>query len=162
MKNRDESIEDLYAKAQMSYQDGQQTIPFDSLQLAYLVTDSSWGKELPETLKEKFNRDIINSKGKIKTEDLWGLYSMYRRDLRLGNLDSKNGELEVCEAWLNLSADLLRDGYVVSFLAAMSRVITIIEISQSKKGFLRNRLSPQIRETTIKSENEQQKKGITG
>lgn len=121
------------------------SLPVNELDLTFMTTQPAWGREAPAELQnkliklvgEEYKRD--DGRLVIDAEPMWGLLAMYTRDLRLGNLAVWNGELDVCNFWLNLSGDLLRDGYVESFFSALSRVITMLELSQSKGGFLRRR-----------------------
>jgi hypothetical protein len=130
-----------------------------------IVTDPQWGKEVaPELLdKLKYYYQGQDSTGNkvITTEDLWGLLSFYTRDVRLSNLDRYNNEFGYCQYYLDLAGDCLRAGYIRSFLASLSRVITVLELAQSKGGFLRRR------QGTVTSENlnenkEPVKRGLFG
>jgi len=121
------------------------TLPLNELDLTFMTTEPAWGKEIPEELNYRLSRPIgkayedDSGKTVIDTEPLWGLLAMYTRDLRLGNLSAWNGEIEVCNFWLVMAGDLLRDELIEAFFSAMSRVISMLEISQSKNGFLRKR-----------------------
>lgn len=91
-----------------------------------------------------------DEKGNPVVEDkgsLWGILGYYTRDIRLGNLDKFAGEYNYVKYYLDLAGDLLQADLIKSFLIALSRAATVIEISQSKGGFLRRRMN------TMTSEN---------
>lgn len=72
-------------------------------------------------------------------ENMWAMMSFYTRDLRLANLTDP--ELNYCVHYLNLAGDFLKMGFRRAFLIALSRVATMVELSQSRKGFLRKRIN---------------------
>jgi hypothetical protein len=80
---------------------------------------------------------LIDENGQpiVNRESMWEKLNFYTRDMRLGNLD-KN-EMEYCQWYLDFCSDCLQDNMVQSFVVSLSRAATIIELSQSKKGFLR-------------------------
>lgn len=122
------------------------TIPVSELDFQYRMADPAWGKgEVPAELRDKlaYVTRTINEDGSTSydTESLWGLLGFYTRDMRLANLSSWNNEFEYCQYYLDLAGDLLREGHIESFLTALSRVITVLELSQSKTGFLRKILN---------------------
>jgi hypothetical protein len=57
--------------------------------------------------------------------------------MRLANL-SKD-ELRYCQHFIDLAGDLLQDGKRTAFVIGLSRAVTVLELSQSKGGFLRKR-----------------------
>ena len=119
-------------------------LPQSELDLNLMLTNTMWGNpELSETIKQKLNkgRIIKDEQGNayVDKQDLWGLLGFYSRDLRLANLSSFNGELEYCKYHLNLANDFLHCDFVEPFLICLSRVATVLELSQSKGGFLRRR-----------------------
>jgi hypothetical protein len=133
------------------------------LDLQLYVTDSQWGRsdinrELKEKISKQFGywqpkfdeqgRPIIDvASGKqvqeliVTEENLWSLLGFYTRDLRLGNLDRFGGETFYCQYYLDLANDYLQAGYVEPFLICLSRVATVLELSQSRGGFLRRRMN---------------------
>jgi len=139
-------------------------IPENALDFNMQMLDSLWGKEnkinpeLAKKLKQsRFYKEVETGKTKVDVEDLWSLLGTYTRDLRLGNLDKE--EIILCEYYLNLAGDLLKEGYINSFVVALSRVASRVELSQSKYGFLRRRpntLETSKTETTL----EPKKKGL--
>jgi len=145
------------ATAQEEYR---RTTPQNELDLAMLTTDAVWGKpEVSPELKKKLGK---YSKVQVKDEEtgqiqeayslesMWGLLSFYTRDMRLANLSPV--QLEYCAHYLNLAGDLLQEQLTRPFIIALSRAATVLELSQSKGGFLRKRL------TTITSESYKEEK----
>lgn len=130
----------------MMVDDSFRVVPTNELDLQLMMTDPVWGKDVPEGLKEKL-KEVAKKKGVyvkdgkvyygefVSEEDLWSLLAMYTRDLRLGNLSFQ--ELQYCQHWIDFARDCLAEGYHKAFLAGMSRAVTVIELSQSKRGFLR-------------------------
>lgn len=127
----------------------QRTTPFSELDLTFLTTEPEWGKNAAgdlykataKAVREAHYQDLNGEKVLvIDKQPLWGLLQYYTRDLRLGNLSAfPGGELAYCQTWLDIAGDLLKCEHPESFLAALSRVITVVELSQSKNGFFRRR-----------------------
>lgn len=122
------------------------TLPQSELDLAMLTTDSVWGKhEISHELRERLNQfyDGEDEEGNRTTTvaSLWGLLGFYTRDMRLANLNPINGEMQYCQYYLDLANDLLQAQQVKPFMICLSRVATILELSQSKNGFLRRKLN---------------------
>jgi hypothetical protein len=124
----------------------QRNTPISELDYQYRTTEPNWGKnDVPAELKEKLAY-IARVQGKdgnvtYEEESLWGLLGYYTRDMRLANLSTWNNEFEYCQYYLDLAGDCLREGKIESFLTALSRVVTILELSQSKGGFFRKLLN---------------------
>jgi len=138
--------------------------PINELDLQLMIVNSEWGKEIAPELEERLT-SIGESVGKAKDgtfiipkKKLWGLLSYYTRDMRLGNLDKENYFIAV--EWLNFSGDCLRIGVINSFLTSLSRVITLLELSQSKGGFLRKRLGTFTQEHFNEFSETEKKKGL--
>ena len=135
-------------------------IPQNDLDLNLMTINTEWGgdqipKELIEKLTQynyKFIRDensklikdangnpmiMTNNDGTpmLDKTGLWQLLGFYTRDIRLGNLSKQ--EMTYCQYYLDLANDDLRVNYIEAFLICLSRTITVLELSQSKKGFLR-------------------------
>jgi hypothetical protein len=70
----------------------------------------------------------------------------FSRDFRLSNLTDE--QVEICQYWTELAADLLQDGYKKAHIAALSRVAIVLEINQSRKGFLRKTMNTLRQEST--------------
>lgn len=131
-------------------QQPKRVLPQNELDLQMMTIDSAWGKiEVPPELRQKLQEHYyhLNEEGKaeITTKSLWGLLGFYTRDMRLANLSTT--EMNYCSYYLDLANDLLQASpsneipLIKSFLTALSRVATILELSQSKGGFLREQLS---------------------
>jgi hypothetical protein len=145
-------------------------VPQSDIELQLLFTDPKWGQDVPQELKDKLTH-IISSKlakdenGNLvvidEAESLWELLSFYTRDVRLGNLTVWNGELECCRYSLESAGIYLRAGHKKAFMAAISHAISILEVSQSKGGFLRIRAGT-ITKEDFKGEIEPKKRGLIG
>ena len=141
------------------------SVPHNEIDLQMQLTDPKWGHNVPIELKEKLSK----IKGYMQTEggyvevkeQLWGLLSFYTRDVRLGNLSYIMGEVEYCRYYLDLANDLLREDYIEPFLTCLSRVATVLELSQSKGGFLRKIFST-IKQEHYREEKEPKKRNLFG
>jgi len=122
-------------------------VPESQLELSMLYTNPVWGsdKEINESFRNKTTKTIqfVNKENgeviKTTKERLWEGLQFFTRDLRLGNLSSS--EVKICDYYLNLAGDLLKENYLDVFIIALSRVASTIELSQSRGGFLRKRLN---------------------
>lgn len=116
-------------------------LPTSEIDMQMMMTNPVWGRDVPSELKDKLAMYSYykDSDGKVVVDktSLWGLLGYYTRDIRLGNLGEMNGEMAYCQYYLDLAGDCLRENYINGFLVALSRAVTRIELSQSKKGFLR-------------------------
>jgi hypothetical protein len=142
--------------------------PQSDLDLNLMMTDSVWGKpEINQELKDKLSKYYSNGKvgddGKIQVtkESLWGLLGFYTRDMRLANLSSIDNELQTCRYMIDYANDLLLVNLVEQFLIALSRAATILETSQSKRGFLRIQMNT-LRQEHLTQQIEPPKKGFFG
>lgn len=141
-------------------------LPQNDLDLALMTTDSVWGKaEVPPELVHRLNKYFLqeNKEGEkvVTAESLWGLLGFYTRDMRLANLSAWNGELQYCQYYLDLAGDLLQANMIEPFVISLSRVATILELSQSKGGFLRRKMNTFTQEH-IQNPLEPQKKSLFG
>lgn len=140
--------------------------PRDELDFYLMTTDGKWGEEdINPQLKEKLTKyfatvDDKGNKGVYKNQ-LWGLLGFYTRDMRLANLSTWNGELEYCQYYLDLANDFLQCDMIRPFLISLSRVATMLELSQSKDGFLRKKMGT-LRTENITGTEEPPKKGLFG
>lgn len=122
------------------------TTPQSDLDFSFMTTDPVYGKpEVSDELKTRLNRLLKaqNETGEeINTiESLWGLLGYYTRDMRLANLSYINGEIQYCQYFLDLAGDFLQANQIEPFIICLSRVATVLELSQSKGGFLRRRMN---------------------
>lgn len=131
--------------------------PSSDLDFNFQVTENVWGKE--GSISPELKRRLINIKsanydektGEISNltyDSLWEVLGFYTRDLRLSNLDEKNYRAVV--HYLNLAGDYLGIEFLQAFMICLSRVASIIEVSQSKKGFLRVMLNSIFQHTEYK------------
>jgi len=147
-------------------QEYRRTTPQSDLDLAFMTTDSVWGKpEIAQELKQRLNKQFIthdvDGKQGYTVESMWGLLGFYTRDMRLANLSQFNGEVNYCQYYLDLANDFLQSGFIEPFLISLSRVATMLELSQSKGGFLR-RNSNTLRTENMHGEMEPPKKNLFG
>jgi hypothetical protein len=159
------------------------TVLRSELDLQLYFTDSHWGKsDINQELKDKLSKQygfwqkkvgedgkvIIDPKsGKeeqelvVAEESMWSLLGYYRSDLRFGNLDRFGGEVFYCQYYLDLAGDYLQAGMTEPFLICLSRVITLLELSQSRGGFLRRRMNT-LSQEHISIESEPKKANLFG
>lgn len=139
-------------------------MPFNELELLYLTTTPAWGREVTDELDNELLQDIKKlsyidkETGEliVTKKALWGVLSYYTRDLRLGNLTGT--QMAYCQSWLDYAGACIRRGYKETFMASLSRVITVVELSQSHKGFLRRRQGTITREDIKGSPQEESSK----
>lgn len=157
-------------------------LPRSELEFNLLMSNTVWGSsQINPELKEKliessgyydYKRDkegklLLDDKGEpikvyyVEKKGLWALLGFYTRDLRLGNLSTWNGELATCNHYLNLANDFLQADMIKPFLISLSRVASILELSQSKGGFFRRRLNTFTQEH-FNTEMEPKKKTLFG
>lgn len=113
--------------------------PTSGLDFNLMLTDTMYGSpQVGMQLKSKVRSRIEAQEGGNEDPermDAWELLSFYTRDLRLSNL----GQLEMvyCQYYIDLAGDCLREGYMEAFATALARSATVLELCQSKNGFLR-------------------------
>ena len=142
-------------------------VPYSEIDLQMQMTNPEWGHKVPDELKAKLTKikgyretETEGTYTEVK-EELWGLLSFYTRDVRLGNLSIFLGETEYCRYYLDLASDLLREDYIDPFLTCLSRVVSVLELSQSRGGFLR-RQNNTIRQEHSREEKEPKKRNLFG
>jgi hypothetical protein len=156
--------------------------PASNIDLQLMTTNSVWGEpSINKAVKDKLKisggkifykkGDVIQTPtGFLKFEedttieleaDYWSILDVFTRDLRLGNISRKDGEMEYCQYMLDLATDLLQDDFKAGFTAAIRRLASVIELSQSKGGFLRNKFNTLTYEQYTE-EREPPKKGLFG
>lgn len=125
--------------------ENKRVLPRSEADFNMLMTDTVWGSPyINKELKDKISRYYmgVNSKTgqpEVKKENMWGMLNFYTRDMRLANLDAS--ELHYCRYYLDLAGDFLQVDMIEPFLITLSRVASVLETSQSKKGFLRKRMN---------------------
>ena len=116
-------------------------VPVSQLDMGMLLTDPVWGSShVSEELRERLTKIYYKNRGKGESDEtvemsLWGLLGSYTRDMRLGNIS--NDELSYCQYHIDLANHFLQEGHVKPFLIALAYSATMLELSQSKRGFLR-------------------------
>lgn len=137
----------------MGYEDEINNIPANELDYFQRITDPSWS-DLTEDMKDRLSKIIKQTynegskRWQLEKEERKTLLEVYKRDLRLGNLSKEKGllnlemsEMEFCMIWLNIATDCLTEDYPESFRIALSRVISVLELSQSREGFMRKQMN---------------------
>jgi len=120
-------------------------LPRSDLDFNLMTTDSVWGSPyVNQDLKDRvknYYRSIDEKTGEetIKSDSLWSMLGFFTRDMRLANLDKAEGSY--CHYYLDLANDFLHSHQIESFIICLERVASILELSQSKKGFLRKRMN---------------------
>jgi hypothetical protein len=139
--------------------------PLNELDMQMILTKPQWGDDsISNELKVRLqgiSRETINGDHLISKQDLWQLLDFYTQDIRLGNLSTTNGEVNYCRYYLDLAGDCLREGYYRSFVKCLSLAITVLEISQSRGGFLRTKQNT-IRKENVYEEKEPKKTSLFG
>jgi len=125
-------------------QEYRRTTPQNELDLALMTTDAVWGKpevspELKQVLNKYYKTKGENGEDGYTVQSLWGLLSFYTRDMRLSNLNMD--QMRYCNHFINLAGDCLQEALIRPFIISLSRAATVLELSQSKGGFLRKRMS---------------------
>ena len=128
--------------------------PQSDLDFNLMITETLWGSnlvspDLQEALTKHYQmldaegKPIYNKQGEpvVTEKAAWGLLSFYTRDIRLSNLSYQTGEIQYCQHYLDLAGDMLKEKMIVPFLICLSRAATILELAQSKGGFLRRNMN---------------------
>lgn len=146
------------------YEGEGRVLPQSDLDYNLMTTDAVWGtdyvtRDLKNYLRKKYP-DKVDEKGNViqDKDSLWGMLGFFTRDIRLANLN--NDQMSYCQYYLDLASDCLSEGYVKAFMTSLTRAVSVMELSQSKGGFLR-KISKTNRRENFFSE-EPQKKGIWG
>lgn len=140
-------------------------LPTSNLDFDLMIVDSLWGRvDVPKELRDRLNESVTEydpetNTSKIAVKSLWGLLGHYTRDLRLANLS--DDELRIVRYHLDLAADYLSVNLKESFTVCLSRAISILETSQSKKGFLRKQMNT-LRQEHSQETIEPKKKSLFG
>lgn len=127
--------------------DNKDYVPESQLEVGMLLTNPVWGsdQDINQAFRDRTTKTVqfVNKDTgqvfKTTKDRLWEGLQFFTRDLRLGNLTGS--EVRVCDYYLNLAGDFLKDNFLDAFIIALSRVASTIELSQSRGGFLRKRLN---------------------
>lgn len=105
---------------------------------------------------------VIAAEDRYITEEefLWGSLSFITQDVRLSNLHGN--DLEYVEKYLIFSGDCLAEGYSRGCIKGMLRAAIRVELSQGRKGFLRQLLATLIKQTTTTTKDESPKRSVFG
>lgn len=117
--------------------------PESSLDALWQMTNPTWGRaEVPKFLRDRLSK---RSDGVFLDEDgnqypankggMWELLGFFTRDLRLGFLT--NAEAKEAREWLEITSICAAEDLPDSFFLSLSKVISMVEISQSRSGNLR-------------------------
>lgn len=101
---------------------GKRDLPISNLDAEMMTTNPVWGREVPEELYQEL-------------KEKWGQLGFYTRDLRLGNL--QKDQEKIANYYLNLAGDCLDWKLIDSFMKCLRHVISMTELSQSRKMALR-------------------------
>jgi hypothetical protein len=138
-------------KEEQDNRDYERVLPENALDYNMMMINSEWGKREsinPELVKKltKINfilddkgNPVTNEEGdyQITKSDLWATLGFYTKDMRFGNLSQK--QYNDCIYWINLASDFLMINMIEPFIVCLNKVASILELSQSLGGFLRNR-----------------------
>jgi hypothetical protein len=130
-------------------------MPLNELDLQMIMTEPNWsdaGEGLRDTFKQQVSLSqesqlYVNENQEVVVPDrnLLEIMEVFQRDLRLGNLRRKDGELERARFMMDLALDCFNEGYTEPCVLLLHRVATMIDTSQSDGGFLRNLFSTLIK-----------------
>jgi|SRR6056297_3053997 len=141
--------------------------PADTLDFNFKVTENVWGKQgsiTPELKAKllKITKALKNEDGSVNVEfeSLWDQLGYFTRDLRLSNLDVQGYNRVV--TLLDLAGDYLSVNFKDAFIVCLSRVASITEVSQSKKGFLREMLNSIFQKNTYSGLDSEKRSLLTG
>jgi hypothetical protein len=128
----------------MSEEDNKRVLPRSDLDFNLMTTDTVWGSsyvnsELRNRIRQY--RITLGKDGKqtVTSDSMWSMLSFFTRDLRLANLNKS--ETNYANYYLDLANDFLLNHEPEAFLIALERVASVLELSQSKGGFLRKRMN---------------------
>jgi len=125
--------------------DEKRILPRSDLDFNLMTTDSVWGspyvnQELKDRIQQyRYKLNQETGKQEVVGDSLWSMLGFFTRDLRLANLNTQEGSY--CQYYLDLANDLLHDNKTEAFIICLERVASVLELSQSKKGFLRKRMN---------------------
>jgi hypothetical protein len=111
-------------------------MPQSGLDFNMMLTDTMYGsQQIGAQLKRKMK--TREQEEDPEKAEAWELLSFYTRDLRLSNIGER--EFVYCQYYIDLAGDCLREGYMEAFAKSLALAATVLELAQSKGGFLRKR-----------------------
>ena len=131
---------------------------WDTTDLQWETINPAWGEleGMSEELKDKLTdiphhdlKYVVNNDNEvigIHKDQVWEMFRVFKRDLRLGNIDKERQSY--CEYYLDLGMDFLHTDQVRPCLICLERVACKLELSQSVGGFLRKRLNTLTQESS--------------
>ena len=150
------------------YTEPPRQVPANDLDMQMQITNPAWQRLSPQ-LRSKLVKIVGEQNITLKdgttqkqniAEELHGLLGIYTRDVRLGNLSAWNGEFDFVRYYLEFSVDLLSVNMPDACICALNRALSVLELSNSKSGFLRKLIN------TIRQENysnvEPEKRNLMG
>lgn len=109
-------------------------MPQSGLDFNMMLTDTMYGSR---NIGDQLRRQVKKRDEDPERTEAWELLSFYTRDLRLSNIGDR--EFVYCQYYIDLAGDCLREGYMESFAKSLALAATVLELAQSKSGFLRKR-----------------------
>lgn len=136
------------------------TVPQSDIDLQMQLVEPNWSRDVSKSLRDRLSKKLgVDEDNNLVYSDLIEMLDMMKRDLRLGNL--RNSEVDKCQLGIDLAMDCLDHGYTEASVLLVGRVASIVDTSQSRKGFLRKLFGT----ATIRRENiefEPKKRGLFG
>lgn len=155
----------MMAEEEQQPEEPRRNVPQSDLDFNLMTTDPEWGRNTVDQDFQSWLTLILKTKNEDGKEEvfkknLWGRLNFYRRDMRLANLDKE--EIFYVQYYLDLAGDFLASDMIEPFLICLSRGATVLELSQSKKGFLRRRMNTFTKENFNQELGPPQKKLLGG
>ena len=144
--------------------DPPRSVPSNELDLQMQITDPAWQRLSPDLQEKLLNLVGYQMEDDVKKavyEKLSGILGIYTRDLRLGNISNLNGEFDYVSYYIELSVDLLACGMSKSCIASLNKALARLELSSSRRGFLRKLINT-FRQEKITNTLEPEKKNLMG
>jgi hypothetical protein len=104
--------------------------PIDDLEYKHDITRPQYIDGISKDYKNEVQRDDLPP-----SDDLEKAFGFFTQDLRLGNLST--ADMKRAEFFLNFAGRCSRLGLSKPFSSSLLKVASIIELSQSHKGWLR-------------------------
>lgn len=130
-------------------------VPESGLDAQWQMTNPAWGRaEVPihlrDRLKKKQDGTLVDADGNeypTNAGGMWELLGFFTRDLRLGFLT--NSETQEAREYLEITSVCVAEDLPDSFFIALSKVVSLVEISQSRSGNLRRSQRTQRQEQSL-------------
>lgn len=135
-------------------------LPLNELDLQMQMIETVWGSQrVNPDLRARLAKNLyyLDEHGEIsrdeqgrphmKSESRWDTLAYFTQDMRLGNLTPD--EVRAVRHYLDIAGDCLAMGYLEAFLCALRYSASYLELSQSRKGFLRKLMNTLLQEQTV-------------